>query len=289
MKLPPMVYGTAWKKEATESLVLQAFKAGFVGVDTACQPKSQHYHQPGVGAALKAFGGRREDVWIQTKFTSIDGQDLKKPLPYDKNASVAEQVRQSLNKSFEQIGTQFLDALLLHSPLPTFEKTREAWTVLEEEVDKGRIGAIGISNCYDVSYLQRCFSEFRIPPSIMHNRFYGATQYEKETLAFLQKQPNKPVLQTFWTLTANPDVLSSKPLGDLKGSYSTLSGKELTKEQTLYIFLMRHANAVLDICPLNGTTNPKHMELGIECIHLVDKLKGNTVPEEKQLAEMLWG
>lgn len=34
-----MMYGTAWKKEATAKLVVQAVLAGFTGVDTACQPK----------------------------------------------------------------------------------------------------------------------------------------------------------------------------------------------------------------------------------------------------------
>lgn len=39
--MPRLIYGTAWKKERTASLVEQALRAGFRGVDTACQPK--HY------------------------------------------------------------------------------------------------------------------------------------------------------------------------------------------------------------------------------------------------------
>lgn len=42
MRLPPaMLYGTAWKKDTTAGLVHTALKAGFRGIDTACQPK--HY------------------------------------------------------------------------------------------------------------------------------------------------------------------------------------------------------------------------------------------------------
>jgi diketogulonate reductase-like aldo/keto reductase len=37
--LPKIVYGTAWKKERTPDLVYAALKAGFRGIDTACQPK----------------------------------------------------------------------------------------------------------------------------------------------------------------------------------------------------------------------------------------------------------
>lgn len=39
MKLPPMLYGTAWKKDRTTDLVVSAVSKGFRGVDTACQPK----------------------------------------------------------------------------------------------------------------------------------------------------------------------------------------------------------------------------------------------------------
>jgi len=61
--------------------------------DTACQPK--HYVQALVGDALDKLqmeGISRQDLFIQTKFTSLDGQDTSKPLPYDANASLEEQV-----------------------------------------------------------------------------------------------------------------------------------------------------------------------------------------------------
>lgn len=40
--VPPVFYGTAWKKEKTAQLVAIALKSGFRAIDTACQPK--HYH-----------------------------------------------------------------------------------------------------------------------------------------------------------------------------------------------------------------------------------------------------
>ena len=41
VKMPKLIYGTAWKKERTAGLVEKAVKLGFRGIDTACQPK--HY------------------------------------------------------------------------------------------------------------------------------------------------------------------------------------------------------------------------------------------------------
>ena len=41
VQMPRLIYGTAWKKEATTQLVIDAVLNGFRGIDTACQPK--HY------------------------------------------------------------------------------------------------------------------------------------------------------------------------------------------------------------------------------------------------------
>ena len=41
VQMPRLIYGTAWKKEATTQLVVKAILNGFRGIDTACQPK--HY------------------------------------------------------------------------------------------------------------------------------------------------------------------------------------------------------------------------------------------------------
>jgi diketogulonate reductase-like aldo/keto reductase len=43
VRMPRLIYGTAWKKEATTELVIQAILNGFRGIDTACQPKHYRY------------------------------------------------------------------------------------------------------------------------------------------------------------------------------------------------------------------------------------------------------
>ncbi len=48
VRIPGMIYGTAWKTADTERLVTIAIRLGFRGIDTACQPK--HYNEAGVGA-----------------------------------------------------------------------------------------------------------------------------------------------------------------------------------------------------------------------------------------------
>lgn len=122
--IPAVVYGTAWKKQNTASLVCLALKAGFRGVDTACQPK--HYNEAGVGEGIKLSGVDREQLFIQTKFTPIGGQDPSN-VPYNPSSPLKEQVTTSLSASLKNLKTHYLDALLLHSPMGSLQKTIEVW------------------------------------------------------------------------------------------------------------------------------------------------------------------
>lgn len=92
-----LIYGTAWKKEETTRHVVDALHYGFRFIDTACQPK--HYNEAGVGDgwthAAEELGLKREDIFIQTKFTSIDGQDPNN-IPYDKTADLDVRLEVSL-------------------------------------------------------------------------------------------------------------------------------------------------------------------------------------------------
>jgi diketogulonate reductase-like aldo/keto reductase len=78
VEVPAFMYGTAWKEEHTRRCVRQAIDAGFRAIDTANQRK--HYLETQVGEAIRAAvscGSIQSpaDVFLQTKFTHIDGQD----------------------------------------------------------------------------------------------------------------------------------------------------------------------------------------------------------------------
>jgi len=40
VQMPRLIYGTAWKKDRTADLVVEAVRCGFKGIDTACQVSS---------------------------------------------------------------------------------------------------------------------------------------------------------------------------------------------------------------------------------------------------------
>ena len=203
---PPFLYGTAWKKERTEDLVYLAVQNGFRGIDTACQPK--HYFEPGVGNALERIYAegkiRREDMFIQTKYTPFSGQD-KNNVPYDKDAKLEDQVMQSFRVSLANLKTSYLDSLVLHYPLEEHKETMEVWRAFEHIHSSGGTRFLGISNCYDLPVLEALYSEAKVKPSFLQNRFYRDSGYDRPIRKFCSA--NGITYQSFWTLTANPHAL----------------------------------------------------------------------------------
>jgi diketogulonate reductase-like aldo/keto reductase len=252
---PPILYGTAWKKERTAGLVERALELGFRGVDTACQPK--HYDEPGVGRGVAAFlarGGARHSLYLQTKFTPRDGQDPKR-IPYDAQAPLAAQIEQSCRVSLQNLRVDYLDALLLHSPLRPFDKTLEAWRTFEALFDAGVVRALGISNCYQPRELESLWQAARIKPSVVQNRFYRDTRYDHEIRAFCRQQGLR--YQSFWTLTANPHLLAHRDVQALAAR------RAATPAQILFRYLTQQG-----VTPLTGTSSEHHMQEDLAIFHL---------------------
>jgi diketogulonate reductase-like aldo/keto reductase len=246
VRVPRIIYGTAWKKAATARLVSVAIQNGFRGIDTACQPK--HYDEPGVGAGVAASlkqGLTRAELYLQTKFTSLSGQDPNR-IPYDSMASLADQITQSVAASLKNLQTVYLDCVLLHSPMPTMAQTQSAWRTLETFVDTGQVRQLGISNCYHRADLERLYETARIKPAIIQNRFYAETNYDRDIRAFCDQ--GQIIYQSFWTLSANPHLLSHKTMTALASTHHR------TAPQILFRYLTQ-----IGAVPLTGTKSETHM------------------------------
>lgn len=248
---PKILYGTAWKKEKTAELVEQAVLAGFRGIDTACQPK--HYEEPGVGKALRSLesqGVSRKEIFIQTKFTPLNGQDPKR-IPYDPKATLKVQVNQSFQTSQKNIGSDFIDSLVLHSPLAKMEQTIEVWRAMESLCKEKVVGQIGISNCYHLDTLKFLYKNAEIKPSVLQNRFYQETNYDKHLRKFCIE--NKITYQSFWTLSANDHILNDTRFKSIARECKK------TEAQILFRYL-----TLIGIVPLTGTRSKTHMDEDLE-------------------------
>jgi diketogulonate reductase-like aldo/keto reductase len=246
VRVPKIIYGTAWKKSATEGCVAAALKQGFRGIDTACQPK--HYEEAGVGAGLGSVP--RQELFLQTKYTPISGHDPKR-IPYDARSSITEQVSQSCEISLRNLRTDYIDSLVLHSPLSAMKLTQEAWRAMETLVDAGKVRQIGISNCYALSQLEALHQAARIKPAVVQNRFYADTRYDRELRAWCRER--KIIYQSFWTLTANPEILTGPTIRAIAAK------RRRTAAQILFRYLTQ-----VEVAPLTGTTSELHMQEDLE-------------------------
>jgi diketogulonate reductase-like aldo/keto reductase len=252
VEIPLIVYGTAWKKERTAGLVEQALMLGFRGIDTACQPK--HYDEAGVGEGIAAALAKgiiaRQDLYLQTKFTPLGGQDPQR-IPYDPRAGLAEQVAQSFQRSCANLRTDTLDGLVLHSPLPNPADFRTVWNAMEAIFDAGGARQLGISNCYDPEVLRHLCETARVKPAIVQNRFYAQTGHDRTLRAYCRA--NGILYQSFWTLTANPDVLTH-------GTVKALMAKHGRTAAQIFFRVLSQVG----IIPLTGTSSAQHMREDLE-------------------------
>ncbi|KAL2849773.1 NADP-dependent oxidoreductase domain-containing protein [Aspergillus pseudodeflectus] len=265
--IPTFIYGTAWKKDHSADLVHQAISAGFRAVDTAAQPK--HYREDLVGDGIRRAIGdgvvRREDLYIQTKFTSVHGQSPD-DMPYNPKDSITDQVHASVKSSLynlrpaavpESADEAYIDTVVLHSPLPTMAQTLEAWTALETYVPH-LIRNLGISNT-TLPILRELSSLVKVKPAVVQNRFYGGTQFDVPLRAYCRER--QLVYQSFWTLTANPELVQSRPVLSLSRE------ARVSSAVALYGLILGLGRTTI----LNGTTKKAHMEEDLAALKSLER------------------
>lgn len=101
-----------------------------------------------------ASGKPRESVFITTKFNPVDDG----PTP---------SLRQTLLKSLEAMGTDYVDLFLIHAPYPLNERgeLKSTWKEMEDIKKDGLARSIGVSN-YRVQDLKELLDGATVPPAV---------------------------------------------------------------------------------------------------------------------------
>lgn len=241
---PTFIYGTAWKEDETERLTRLAIDAGFRAIDTANQRR--HYFEAGVGAAvagaIRDGVVRRDELFLQTKFTSASGQDHR--LPYDARADVATQVRQSFASSLEHLQVEAIDSYVLHGPSRRRGLSQEdvdVWRAIESLP----VRFVGVSNVA-LDQLEALWELARVKPQFVQNRCFAATRWDAGVRAFCRE--HGIIYQGFSLLTANGNELRRTAFAEV------VSRARRTPAQVVFRFARQ-----IGIVPLTGTTDPVHM------------------------------
>ncbi len=127
VEMPMLGFGTfqITEPQQCEKCVIAAINAGYRLIDTAEAYGNEKY----VGNAIKNCGVNRNELFITTKLNF--------------NHFETETAIDTLNKSLENLQTEYIDLVLLHWG---FGNRYAAWRVLEEFYKQGKIRAIGVSN-----------------------------------------------------------------------------------------------------------------------------------------------
>ena len=137
--IPKLGLGT-WFIDDSEAdkAVIEAVKTGYRHIDTA----QAYGNEAGVGRGVRACGVPREELFVVSK-VAAECKD------YDSAAK-------SIDKTLQDMGLDYLDMMIIHSPQPWvdvnietdrfFEGNVEAYRALEDALAAGKLRAIGVSN-----------------------------------------------------------------------------------------------------------------------------------------------
>lgn len=145
--------------DGTQVTVEKALELGYRHVDTA----AAYDNEAGVGAALRASGLPREEVFVTTKLRNGEQG-------YDSALRAFEASRAAL-------GLDVVDLYLIHWPVPSKDLYVETWQAFERLLAEGAVRAIGVSN-FLPEHLDRLVRECEVVPAI--NQFEHHPTYRQE-------------------------------------------------------------------------------------------------------------
>lgn len=153
--------------DQVQPVVEDALEVGYRHVDTA----AAYNNETGVGAALRASGLDREEVFVTTKLRNGDqGHDA---------------TLQACADSLDRLGLDRIDLYLIHWPNPGAGLWQESWRALERLHAEGAVRAIGVSN-FLAEHLRELADVAEILPALNQIELHPA--HARQDLVALQTE-----------------------------------------------------------------------------------------------------
>ncbi|KAI1785910.1 Aldo/keto reductase [Ganoderma leucocontextum] len=124
-----------YQNDDAKPAVLAALKSGYRHVDTA----RMYENEKQVGEAVRESGVPREQVFVTSK---VDSKE---------HGAVI--TSKAIDDSLKNLGSGYIDLMLIHSPLSGKEKRLEAWKAFVAARNEGKVHNIGVSN-YGVKHME---------------------------------------------------------------------------------------------------------------------------------------
>jgi len=159
--IPQVGFGT-WplKGEDAAAAVSAAIGVGYRHIDTA----RKYLNEDGVGEGIRRSGIDRSELFVTTK---LDGEHQ------------GELAAEGLRGSLERLGTDYVDLLLIHWPLPERGQFVATWRAFEKLQADGLVRSIGVSN-FKPAHLEVLLAETSIVPAVNQIQLSPAIQRREQ-------------------------------------------------------------------------------------------------------------
>lgn len=235
--IPKLGLGTWFiSDEDASQAVKEAVKIGYRHIDTAQAYGNEH----GVGEGIRDCGIPRNELFVTTKLAA--------------EAKTYEDAKAAIDGSLKDLGLDYIDLMLIHSPQPWVkvnqcedryvEGNRQAWRAMEEAYKAGKLRAIGVSNFLkqDIDYLlEGCTVAPMVNQLLVHisNTPFDLIEYSK----------SKGMVVEAYSPVGHGEMLKNADVKKMAEKYG-VSVPQLCIRYTLQ----------LGTLPLPKTANPVHMQ-----------------------------
>ena len=173
-------------------VVRKSVEVGYRLFDTA----DDYRGESGIGIAIKELVRsnvcKREDLFLQTKISDnnahadepLIGVYFNENSKFMKRHSAEETVREKVAISLREMGTDYLDSLLIHYPYPNYYI--EIWKAMIKLKNEGVVRYIGVSNFHE-KHIENLINESGVCPEI--NEVYASPiGIKKDLVDYCNKQ-----------------------------------------------------------------------------------------------------
>ncbi len=235
--VPQLGLGTWFIDDAKAADAVKAAAVlGYRHFDTA----QAYGNERGVGEGVRTCGIPREQLFVVSKVAA--------------EHKTYESARDSIDKTLQTMGLDYLDMMIIHSPQPWdkvnqcddryVEGNRAAWRALEEAYKAGKLRAIGVSN-FQISDLNSLMEGCEVKPMV-NQILLHISNTPLELVEFCQK--NGIAVEAYSPI-AHGEILHQPEIAAMAQKYG-VSVPQLCIRYTLQ----------LGTISLPKTANPEHMK-----------------------------
>lgn len=238
VEIPVLALGTWFiDDDKVEEAVKSAVKLGYRHIDTA----QAYGNEQGVGKGIRSCDVPREQMFVTSKVAA--------------EYKTYEEAAASIDRSLANIGLDYIDMMIIHSPQPWdkvnqsedryVEGNRAAWRALEDAHKAGKLRAIGVSNFLQED-IENLWDTAEIKPMV-NQVLCHISNSPLELIDYCQK---KGMVMEAYSLVAHGEALKNKAIADMAEKY------RVTIPQLCIRFDIQ-----LGMIVLPKTANPEHMKV----------------------------